>query len=155
MNKTLHRSHNDKIIAGVCGGLAEYFGVDSTIVRLLFVLVVAFGGSGIVLYLLLWLIMPKSIHQPAVLNEENIKEFASEIKDKVNDLKEEFKKKEVAEIKNNKHHGGFFGWLLIILGIVFLANNFMPFWLRAQMANFWPLILVFIGLVVIIGRNNK
>ncbi|HRY52686.1 MAG TPA: PspC domain-containing protein [Candidatus Portnoybacteria bacterium] len=152
MNKTLHRSQTDKIIAGVCGGLAEYFDIDSTIVRLLFILVVALGGSGLLIYLALWLIMPKSIHQSAVINEEKVKEFASEIKEKVNDLREEFKKDE--PVKKDKHRGGFFGWLLIVLGIVFLANNFMPFWLRAQMVSFWPLILVFIGLVVIAGRNK-
>lgn len=155
MNKTLHRSHTDKIIAGVCGGLAEYFDVDSTIVRLLFILIVAIGGSGFLVYLALWLIMPKGVNQSAVLSEEKVKEFAAEIKDKVSDLKEEFKKEEPEKKeKQDKGHGGFFGWLLLALGLVFLANNFMPFWMKAHLANFWPLILVFIGLVVILGRNK-
>lgn len=155
MNKTLHRSHIDKIIAGVCGGLAEYFDVDSTIIRLLFILIVAIGGSGLLVYLALWLIMPKGANQSAVLSEEKVKEFAAEIKDKVSDLKEEFKKEEPEKKeKQDKSHGGFFGWLLLALGLVFLANNFMPFWMKAHLANFWPLILVFIGLVVIIGKNK-
>ena len=57
--KTLYRSNTDKMVAGVCGGLAQYFGVDSTLVRLIFALLVFFGvGSGLVLYIILALIMP-------------------------------------------------------------------------------------------------
>jgi phage shock protein PspC (stress-responsive transcriptional regulator) len=57
--KKLYRSNTDKMIAGVCGGLAQYFGVDSTLVRLIFALLVFFGvGSGLVLYIILALIMP-------------------------------------------------------------------------------------------------
>ena len=46
------------MVAGVCGGLGEHFGIDPTLVRLLFVVAVAFGGSGIVLYLVLWALVP-------------------------------------------------------------------------------------------------
>ena len=57
--KKLYRSNTDKMIAGVCGGLANYFGVDPTLVRLIFALLVFFGvGSGLVLYIVLALIMP-------------------------------------------------------------------------------------------------
>ena len=91
MNKTLHRSQTDKIVAGVCGGLADYFDIDSTIIRLLFILVVALGGSGVFLYLILWLIMPKNFSGQAVLTEERVKEFAGEIKERAQDFKEEVK----------------------------------------------------------------
>ncbi|MBU3901036.1 PspC domain-containing protein [Patescibacteria group bacterium] len=154
MTKTLHRSQTDKIIAGVCGGLAEYFSVDSTIIRLLFILVVALGGSGLVIYLILWLIMPKKAGETAVINEQRVKEFANEIKAKAQDLREEFKKdKPEEETVKDRRHGGLFGWVLVILGVVFLANNFMPFWMRSHMVNYWPLLLVFIGAVIIVGRK--
>ncbi|MBI5670477.1 MAG: PspC domain-containing protein [Chloroflexi bacterium] len=58
--KRLTRSSTDKKIAGVCGGLAEYFGIDSTLVRLLFVLVALLPGPGLLLYIVLWIIMPES-----------------------------------------------------------------------------------------------
>ena len=57
LDTQLVRSETDKMFAGVCGGLARYFGVDSTIVRLVFVLAVLSGVSPFV-YLLLWLVMP-------------------------------------------------------------------------------------------------
>ena len=57
--KKLYRSNTDKMLAGVCGGLAQYFGIDSTIIRLIFALLVLFGaGSGIILYIIMALIMP-------------------------------------------------------------------------------------------------
>ena len=56
--KRLTRS-DDKMIGGVCAGLAEYLDIDRTIVRIVWVLMVLFAGFGILLYVILWLIMPK------------------------------------------------------------------------------------------------
>ncbi|MCS6990004.1 MAG: PspC domain-containing protein [Chloroherpetonaceae bacterium] len=58
----LRRSRNNKIIAGVCGGIAEWLGWDPTLVRVLYVLVSIFSAAfpGILVYLILWAIMPKS-----------------------------------------------------------------------------------------------
>ena len=50
---------DDKMIGGVCAGLAEYLDIDPTIVRIVWVLMVLFAGFGILLYVILWLIMPK------------------------------------------------------------------------------------------------
>jgi phage shock protein C len=58
MDKRLQRSRTEKMIAGVCGGLAEYFRVDPTVVRLLWVVITLLGGAGLLLYLILWVIMP-------------------------------------------------------------------------------------------------
>ncbi len=58
-DKKLYRSATDKKIAGVCGGVAEYFGIDSTIVRLLLVAFVIMGGAGVLAYIIAWLVMPE------------------------------------------------------------------------------------------------
>ena len=58
--RRLKRSATDNKIAGVCGGIAEYFGIDSTIVRVLFAIFALSGGSGIILYIVLAIIMPKA-----------------------------------------------------------------------------------------------
>jgi phage shock protein C len=63
MNTQLTRSSADRIIGGVCGGLARYFGIDSAIVRLVFVLAVLSGVSPLV-YLVLWLLMPEEKPAP-------------------------------------------------------------------------------------------
>lgn len=58
MDKRLHRSSTDRKIAGVCGGIAEYLGWDPTLVRLLWIVLTLAGGSGILIYLILWVVMP-------------------------------------------------------------------------------------------------
>ncbi len=60
MQSRLMRSRRDKVIAGVCGGLGEYFNIDPVVVRLIFVLATLTSGIGFVLYPVLWLIMPKA-----------------------------------------------------------------------------------------------
>ena len=57
--KRLYKSATDRQISGVCGGLAEYFDVDTTLVRLAFVLLALLGGPGIILYIALAIAMPE------------------------------------------------------------------------------------------------
>ena len=57
--KKLYRSTKNRMLAGVCGGIAEYFELDPTIIRVLFVLVSVFAGGGILVYIILWLLIPQ------------------------------------------------------------------------------------------------
>ncbi|MCP4581032.1 MAG: PspC domain-containing protein [candidate division Zixibacteria bacterium] len=59
MAKKLYRSLDDRKIAGICGGLGEYFDIDPTIVRLLWVSMVLAVGTGILAYILAWIIVPE------------------------------------------------------------------------------------------------
>ena len=56
--RKLYRSRNQRMVAGVCGGLAEYFNVDATMIRVLFLVLTVVGGSGLVIYLVMWIIVP-------------------------------------------------------------------------------------------------
>ena len=59
MNQPLARSSNDKFLGGVCGGIARSFGIDPSIVRIVFVALAIFGFStGVIVYLVLWLVLP-------------------------------------------------------------------------------------------------
>jgi phage shock protein C len=55
----LYRSRTNRQLAGVCGGLAQYFNLDATLIRVLFVVLAVLGGSGLVIYLVLWIIVPR------------------------------------------------------------------------------------------------
>jgi len=57
--KRLYRSRKDKVLGGVCGGIAEYFEIDPVLVRLLCVLVALLGGAGVIAYIIAWIIIPK------------------------------------------------------------------------------------------------
>ncbi len=58
-NKKLYRSTKERMIAGVCGGLADYLKLDPTLVRLLFVLTFLFGSLGFWIYVVMWIIVPE------------------------------------------------------------------------------------------------
>ena len=58
--KKLYRSATNKKIAGVCGGFAEYFNIDATIIRLLLVACVLFAGVGVLAYIIAWIVMPEN-----------------------------------------------------------------------------------------------
>ncbi|WP_201601673.1 PspC domain-containing protein [Psychrobacter submarinus] len=61
----LHRSRNNKMIAGVMGGIAQYLGWSPTWVRVLFVIISSLSAAvpGILIYIILWIVMPKATHQ--------------------------------------------------------------------------------------------
>lgn len=138
-DKKLYRSKNDRIIAGVCGGLGKYFEIDPLIFRMLFVLFVLFGGSGILVYILFWILVPEE-------GETRSKEFSQNIKEGANKMAEEVK-----DPKNQgKNYTG--GVILIVLGILFLISNFVP---QLDFGKLWPLILVAIGIVIIYNSTKK
>lgn len=57
--KRLYRSKNNRIIAGVCGGIGEYFDIDPTLIRLLWVVLTFLGGSGLIAYIICWIVIPE------------------------------------------------------------------------------------------------
>ena len=58
-NKKLTRSRKERMIAGVCGGLAEYFGWDPTLLRIVYILATFFTAfAGVIIYIILWIVMP-------------------------------------------------------------------------------------------------
>jgi phage shock protein C len=64
--KRLYRIRDGRIVAGVCAGLAAYFGIDPTLVRLAFVLLTFFGGLGILLYLGAWMVVPDEVEGTSI-----------------------------------------------------------------------------------------
>ncbi|MGG0275351.1 PspC domain-containing protein [Bacillus rhizoplanae] len=60
MDKKLCKSSTDKVFIGVCGGLGEYFGVDTNMIRILWIITILFFGTGFLAYFILMLIMPQS-----------------------------------------------------------------------------------------------
>jgi phage shock protein C len=62
--RKLYRSRTQRMVAGVCGGLAEYFNVDTTVIRVLFLVLTLFGGSGLVVYVVMWILVPDASKAP-------------------------------------------------------------------------------------------
>lgn len=79
----LYRSSDNKVIAGVAGGLGEYLNIDPVVIRIIFVILTIFSGSGILLYLVMWIIMPDKKHlntKTAEVMHANVKEAVRKAK---------------------------------------------------------------------------
>lgn len=142
--KKIVRSSTDLIVAGVCGGLADYFQIDSSLVRIIFILLVICGGSGLWIYLILWLIFPQEKEVKTVDREEKVKEFASDVKDKARSMAKEIKLN--TKIKKYKRVN-IFGVVLILLGGVIIWNQLAPF--AIDWNFFWPGLLILIGVLLL------
>jgi phage shock protein C len=155
MNKKLYRSRKDYMIGGVCGGIAEYFEIDSTLVRLLAVLVVLLGGAGIVAYIIAWIVIPKNPEQISdedFEKRENIKEKVKKgAKDVIEEVKEHFESEEPS-YKSEKNRRILGGIIVIAIGLIFLLNGFFP-WVGWN--KLWPLILIAAGLIIMIQAFKK
>ena len=160
MEKRLYRSRSDRMLWGVCGGLAKYFGIDPTIVRVIAVLLIFANGLGILAYIILAIVVPlegskATAPKEAVReNVEDIKETASELGREVRSTLtgEEGKSEEVAELRHRRRN--ILGIILIVLGVIFLLGSFNLFW-WFHWSNLWPLILVAIGVLIILSVRRR
>jgi phage shock protein C len=151
MEKKLTRSEKERILGGVCGGLAEYFGLDPTLVRLVFVLLALAGGAGILLYIILWIIMPR---RPQAEAREVVGENIEDIKKRLVELEAEVKTAVTSEKAEEwKQSAGFWlGLVLAALGFIFLLANLGIFrWWR--WAVLWPVALILLGLLLLWRRR--
>jgi phage shock protein C len=151
MYKKLYRSVTDKMVGGVCGGLAEYFAIDTVIVRLIFVLAVIFGGSGILAYIILWIIIPQKPYFITPFNTEQPKGESTASADEKKNESTEFNMNAVYN-KPQNNRSIYAGAFLILLGGLFLLDNFVP---RFNFGDFWPLILIGLGVAIILNSKNK
>ena len=131
-SRHLYRSRRDRMVSGVCGGLAEYFGVDPIIVRLAFVLITLAGGSGILAYFVLAIVVPEEPISDLALLEEDA------------DKLKRVPANPVIEHRNRKTAA----IILILIGIVALAGNAGWLW-WFDWGLLWPLVLVALGGVVL------
>ncbi|MCK9408174.1 MAG: PspC domain-containing protein [Bacteriovoracaceae bacterium] len=137
-NQKLYRSQTNKIFAGVCGGLAEYFDVDPVVIRILFVLMVLFGGTGIILYIAAIFIVPK---KPIYFNETP--PLQSEIKPG----------------PRNETVRNWFGFVIVIIGVFLLLANLEVFhvfdFLTDTFEFIFPVLLIILGMAIIYYRQSQ
>ena len=148
--KRLARKTSDRMIAGVCSGLADYLAIDVTLVRLFFVLLALGDGIGVFLYILLWIIMPPG--RPS-RTKEQAWEAAGTMAGEVH--------RAGRSVRDHVAHPDartrlLIGLVLVVLGFLYLLENLDIAglaWLSFDML--WPILLIIGGIVFLIrqGRN--
>ncbi|NCF64911.1 MAG: PspC domain-containing protein [Chloroflexi bacterium] len=136
----LTRRTEDKIIAGVCSGLATYLDIDTVWVRLSFVILLFASGIGLPIYVILWIVMPAAdndARSEAEVIQKNIGEMGETVYSSVNRL----------------GRASTVGVLLVLLGAYFLLNQLG--WLNwIGGAVFWPLVIIGFGVYLLIKRSR-
>jgi phage shock protein PspC (stress-responsive transcriptional regulator) len=153
--KRLYRSRYDTMIGGVSGGLARYFNIDVTIIRIVFVILALFAAGGVLLYIILWIAIPidpdYSFHEFKNINTSTKMENKNQASE---EKKEEgYKKPFPPEFEKRKNDGNLIaGIILITLGAMFLIARFVP---RIDFGDLWPVLLILGGILIMKNSWNK
>ncbi len=138
-NKKFERSSTNRVIGGVCAGLADYLNLDIALMRVLFVVAAFCGSFGFWLYIILWIVAPSQ----KLLDFDNIQQEETTI-----DI--------TPDEKSGSNKGAItISIILIVIGLIALMDNFLYIdWIW----KLWPVILIALGVVIIINtqknRNN-
>ncbi|MDR3610754.1 MAG: PspC domain-containing protein [Ignavibacteriaceae bacterium] len=173
MHKKLYRSARERMLGGVAAGLADYFDVDPTIVRLVFVLSVFAGGAGLIAYIIMWIIIPQGPFVPFDMNvnvppqnqsagaasdtgtgegtrgtAETGSSTASNTATGTDPNSDYFQ-----SMKNHHEKRGVtFGIILVVLGIFLLADSMMP---GIHFHDIFPVALMVAGIVILLNAIYK
>jgi phage shock protein C len=129
--KKLYRSRENSMLGGVCAGLADYFDVDSSLIRLATVILFFAAGTGILAYIIAWIIIP----QEPLEKKATTAEPESESKAGV--------------IEGSDKSKFVIGIVLIVLGFLFLMST-LNVWAWFSFFRLWPILLIVVGIVVIL-----
>ncbi len=132
MEKKLQRDTQHRVIGGVCAGLANYFGMDASLLRLLLAFMILFAGTGFWLYIILWIVMPAAVSQPT-----------SDTVDAVMADTQQTPKPNKGSLV--------VGLILIGLGAIGLLHRFVP---SFNWQMIWPVLLIALGLVLLIPKKD-
>jgi phage shock protein C len=137
--KKLYLSGEDKMVAGVCGGIAEYLNIDAIWVRLVFLITAFTSGVGLIAYIIFWILVPENPKQnnnEKTVAEEKVSEFSEKIKDSKVDS------------SNGRYLGGL---ILISIGGIFLFEEL--FW-SINWDFIWPVLLIGLGVYILVKKEN-
>lgn len=137
MKNRLYRSRSDRILAGVCGGVGEYLDTDPSLVRLGWVLLSVLGGSGVLLYILAWLIIPEA-PRSTQQDDEPLQEPAPVKRQTVNPAQ-------------RKERMRTLGIILMVVGGVLLLDRLVYISLR----QWWPLLLIGGGVALLLQGEHR
>jgi phage shock protein C len=162
--KRFYRSRYDTVLGGVAGGLARYFNIDPIIIRILFVALAFAGAGGIIIYIILWIAVPLDPDYTYYKYGQSQSGFRQESTNEEKSAGNPDNPEADRDTTNNpypmpgekekpKNDGNFIAALiLIVLGGIFLFVNLIP---QFSIAEFWPVILIAIGVVIMVNSLSK
>jgi phage shock protein C len=151
MSTQLSRSRTDAMIAGVCGGLASALAIDAVLVRLFFVLLTLSGGAGVLLYLLLWIIMPiagEGTFGSEATARTGVREIAHHARTIAGQPD--------AFTPPRANTALLVGGVLVVVGLTSLLRQLGVPWLGwMHLGTLWPLLIVLAGIALLVRRTQE
>lgn len=162
--KKLERSRTNRVLGGVSSAFANYLGIDLTLVRLAFVLLAIFGGSGVVIYIICWIVIPEKPgyfdiptygnpdvhHQPQGFTANEGEEPT------INEHRSDYyynKGEKSKNVENSQSVNIWLGVIFLVLGGLFLAHNLLD---DFDFGKYWPVLLIALGILLLSNfKNNK
>jgi phage shock protein C len=146
--KKIYLSRNNRVVAGVAGGIGEYFDVDPVLVRVAFFVFTFFGGFGVALYILLMIIIPEAPDNKNMGKKEAAQESVRDTGADTSEGQDGKRKKEwdQASVRD------FIGAILILSGTLLLLNQLLPRF-GIDWDVFWPLVLILLGGYIVFKRK--
>jgi len=148
------------MIWGICGGLAEYFDIDPTIVRIIAVLLLLAKGVGILAYIILAIVVPlekSKAETPKETIKENVDEIAGTAREFGREVRATFgedEKKSMTGSSTKYRSHIVIGLIIIAVGLLLLLSNVnLLWWLR--WTYLWPIPIIIVGLLIIFGARRK
>ena len=151
-HRKLYRSQSDRVIAGVCGGLADYFALDPTLVRLIFVILLLVHGFGLLLYIVSWIVIPDEplIRVTGSANSSTSHKSHTRASEAHSDSETVAARAPIIGDSERSHTIG--GVMLIVIGALLLANNLFGPSLRDALV---PLVVILIGIVLMFSSHRR
>lgn len=146
--KKFYRSSADRVIWGVCGGLGEYFGIDSTLIRILFIILSLGSGAGVLLYIILAIAAP--------VGPDGKISGPKKVKDLAEDLRSSARKISNQMNEDDKHHArNILGLIVLAVGTFMLLREAFHFYINWNL--FYSFLIIILGLYLLdsYGRNKK
>jgi len=142
--KKLYRSGENKVFAGVCSGLGEYFQMDPLIFRIIFVVLALSNGAGILAYLVLVFIVPERTN--GIIKKMNEKGFEEMVESSAKVIE-----KEANNISGKIQNRNLIGFFIIAVGIILLINQFYPMnFINGRIIG--PAALVLLGALILVKK---
>jgi len=155
MEKRLYRSQKDRMIWGVCGGLAHYFNIDPVVVRLIFVLTTIFWGFGLIVYIILAIVVPlesSTTSQPRETIVENVQEMKETAQNLGMGIQANLSHDEGSNAR--EHLITVVGIVIVLIGVLILLASVFSWFHWWSWAFAGPIILIAVGLLILFARRK-
>lgn len=150
MKDRLYRSRKKRVIGGVCAGLGDYLNIDPIIVRILMVILTIANGVGLLLYIILWIVVPEAAFEEGTTVKQESK--PDDTGKAQNDEPQIVQPQPVVEKKSTGGGRIVFGIILIVLGFIFLLDRYFPYF---DFEDIFPVTLVLIGVALVANSFRK